>query len=768
MTIFYERILPVLFAVCIFLPVQAQAREIVQETPRSDQVVALVSQDYLRELDIKLAELYWRGTLSPDLFGIDAGEAAVLTPLVTDPLHPEVLGRLPDAHPEHRLQRYLVIAYPDADSAERAVVALSERPDIFESVGIDVLGSFSAVPGDTYYGTQYPLPLLNLPSAWDVVRGHAWVSVLDNGLQTTHGSLGVHPEFAFDSSLGFSYRPHFSWNEQDYSGYPPGYPAYGSFTGVRRADERIDWPFGIWDGLPIAWSGHGTHVTGIIAAPTRFPSVGTQMPNPPIRGTAGVCGSCSVTSHKVSRRVPSGSGARDLPLSRVAMAIRKAGYEGNQVINMSLGFYRPSSEYTCSTNTGTGAVCDSIVAAEGAVLVAATGNRNTSAVIDFPASQAEVIPPYVPSLADRAAVIPVGGIQPQSGAWERWTESDVLGSNRGAALDARGVVAPARDVVSTTYAHELWNPAARCGDATQGATYRGGYTALNSAVGYGTCTGTSMAAPHVSGIVALMRSVDPLMSATEIRNRLRDASRQPGGTIGSNTTYGAGLPHARWAVNAVLASTNRLTPLFNLRSHNSSYREDYFHTTNPQQAAAAILGRLLPKPTTTIPHFYFTYGQGVRYDGASYEYPMAGDTAMAEVWIFTTHVNPKSASTELVPLLRLSYSCEDVAPPASPHAYCSANPLKIGHFYTTSKAEALTRTGQGYRYEGIEGYVYPTTLSQPAGTVALRRAYDPGTHTHVLFPIDREAYYASWGYTSDVVTLGYVYRNVAPGNRPTY
>jgi hypothetical protein len=138
---------------------------------------------------------------------------------------------------------------------------------------------------------------------------------------------------------------------------------------------------------------------------------------------------------------------------------------------------------------------------------------------------------------------------------------------------------------------------------------------------------------------------------------------------------------------------------------------------------------------------------------------------MASVWIFTTHVNPASA-TELSPLLRLSYACADTSP-ATPHSYCLTNPLKIGHYYTATKSDAASLLSQGFRYEGIEGYVYPTSLAQPSGTVALRRAYKPSTHTYVIYPIDEESEYAGYGYTSGVTTLGYVYRNTT-GNRPTY
>ena len=67
--------------------------------------------------------------------------------------------------------------------------------------------------------------------------------------------------------------------------------------------------------------------------------------------------------------------------------------------------------------------------------------------------------------------------------------------------------------------------------------------------GYGLMSGTSMAAPHVAGVVALMRSVAPRLSASEIRAvLLQNAAR-------SSLPIGSGYVDARGAVRGAAKDT---------------------------------------------------------------------------------------------------------------------------------------------------------------------------------------------------------------------
>lgn len=53
-----------------------------------------------------------------------------------------------------------------------------------------------------------------------------------------------------------------------------------------------------------------------------------------------------------------------------------------------------------------------------------------------------------------------------------------------------------------------------------------------------------------------------------------------------------------------------------------------------------------------------------------------------------------------------------------------------GHFYTADPQEVSDAQNQGFRVEANFGWVYPTTLPQPAGTTPLFRLYQPTVARH--------------------------------------
>ena len=75
------------------------------------------------------------------------------------------------------------------------------------------------------------------------------------------------------------------------------------------------------------------------------------------------------------------------------------------------------------------------------------------------------------------------------------------------------------------------------------STYPGG--------GYTLMSGTSMAGPHVSGVVALMRQANPEVDVTTIKSTLMSTARDEG-TVGEDNSYGWGCIDAYAAVQAVL------------------------------------------------------------------------------------------------------------------------------------------------------------------------------------------------------------------------
>jgi subtilisin family serine protease len=172
-------------------------------------------------------------------------------------------------------------------------------------------------------------------------------------------------------------------------------------------------------------------------------------------------------------------------LSSIINGIRYATDHGAQVINMSLG------------GSGTSqAMQDAISYAlsKGVVVVAASGNSNGP--VGFP--------------GNCSGVVTVGAID-SSGTRASY-------SNYGPELD---VVAPGSNIFSTF---------------------------MGSASSYITMSGTSMAAPAVSGVAALVKAINPALAATAVEDILRRSATDKG-SAGFDNYYGWGLVDANRAVD---------------------------------------------------------------------------------------------------------------------------------------------------------------------------------------------------------------------------
>jgi serine protease len=274
-----------------------------------------------------------------------------------------------------------------------------------------------------------------------------------------------------------------------------------------------------------------------------------------------------------------------------------------------------------------------------------------------------------------------------------------------------------------------------------------------------------MAAPFVSALAGILRSSNPRAPYTTIAATIKNASH-----LGAAPTpeLGHGVPRAGIALNALIPTSNpqnRLTPLFALYS---SARQDYFYTTVPQMAVAAINGTL--QPSSISGGIYSSVGSVPSLYTCFPSVYCLSQQAKTQTWVFTTPENPKIAALSLVPLFRLSFACNHptYSNSSSPTA-CANNAQHTDTTYTTDWAGVTSYESVGYRLDGIEGYVYPKTMSpQPLGTVRLMRKYNAARDDHAIFPETLLSTMVNEGYTLDSGSdwIGYVYPAATNGSTP--
>ena len=149
----------------------------------------------------------------------------------------------------------------------------------------------------------------------------------------------------------------------------------------------------------------------------------------------------------------------DCYFSDAANAVTYAVDNGSKVVNMSFGSSAPSSVIEESVKYASNLGC---------ILISSVGNENTA--VFYPAKYQEVL-----------------GIAAADNTDKRWSYS-----NYGNEVD---ITAPGVSIVSTV---------------------------LNDTTGYeyAPATGTSMSAPHISGVVSLIWSVNPLLTADQVKHVL--------------------------------------------------------------------------------------------------------------------------------------------------------------------------------------------------------------------------------------------------------
>jgi serine protease len=384
---------------------------------------------------------------------------------------------------------------------------------------------------------------------------------------------GINVPLAWDRATGSGvvvavvdtgYRPH-----ADMSGaILPGYDFVTDIVTANDGDGRDadardpgDWmdvgqcrpPFFPPVFQPSTW--HGTHVAGIIAARTNNS-----------RGVAGVAFNARVVPVRVLGKC--GGHTSDISDGVVwAAGVPVPGVPGNanpaKVINMSLGWAGSCSATLQSAINSARSL--------GASVIVGAGNDNIDAA-DF-------------QPANCAGVVTVGSVN-RAGAKSSF-------SNFGTMIE---LAAPGGD-----------DPAAASDEIL--STLNAG-TSTPGADSYGFYSGTSMSAPHVSGVAALMLSVKPTLKPDEVTFLLQSTSHRFGAAC---STCGAGIVNAQAAVDAAMGSPpgiaevgpndsiataqaiNNANTIVNAAISSSS-DSDYFKVIRP--AGRSLTATLIPNPTS--------------------------------------------------------------------------------------------------------------------------------------------------------------------------
>jgi subtilisin family serine protease len=316
--------------------------------------------------------------------------------------------------------------------------------------------------------------------------------------------------------------------------------------GVPVSEDRVDDPHG-----------HGSHVAGTTAA----------------KGVviSGVAPRASILSARVLDR--NGSGFETAIINGINWCVTN----GAHVINMSLGGsrYRGNASYINSQNAYRAAIANANNA--GVVVIVSAGNSNLR--LPNPQSMQVTVPSEVDGAINVGATGPLSRVPGQvPPAWNPFDPSQVWRSvdykapysNYGTGVDVfapggRGSV-PLSEVyrivggVAQGGAYDqIWgvcsSNSAQSGPANSGGVPSGNGSCTGNPSRYIAYAGTSQAAPHVTGLAALLYEALGGVRSNQNRLRVESCIRNTTDVIGPSTTYGGGRINVASAIDRLMAGT---------------------------------------------------------------------------------------------------------------------------------------------------------------------------------------------------------------------
>ncbi|WP_341501762.1 S8 family serine peptidase [Gallaecimonas sp. GXIMD4217] len=372
------------------------------------------------------------------------------------------------------------------DDVHKAVKALSDAEGV-AYVEADRWMRPMMPPNDPQYNSQwhyFGATGMNVDNAWDSANGAGVVVSVIDS-----GIRPNHPDLANQLLPGYDFISH-SWIANDGDGRDNDPTDAGDYLRAGECEQFYGQYYPQRD-TPASW--HGSHVAGTIAAETNNNV-----------GVAGVAHGARVFAARALGRC-GGSTADIVDAIRWSAGLAVAGTPANanpaDVINMSLG-----GGGACGA-AYQDAINDAVNA--GAVVVVAAGNDNTNVSNASPANCNNVI-----------SVASTGRDGNRSWFSNYGNLIDI------AAPGGSGDGVAANDIYSTVNS--------------------GQYAEGNES--YGTMAGTSMAAPHVAGVAALMKGVNDQLTPAQIEQMIKDSARAFTSTDCTTANCGEGHLDAAAAV----------------------------------------------------------------------------------------------------------------------------------------------------------------------------------------------------------------------------
>ncbi|MBL4660182.1 MAG: S8 family serine peptidase [Alcanivoracaceae bacterium] len=387
---------------------------------------------------------------------------------------------------------------------------LNKRADI-EFAEVDALVVPYLTPNDTAYNTQWHYfenaGGMRLPAAWDTTTGSSavTVAVLDTGYRP-HADLAGNVVGQYDMISSAAVAG--DGGGRDSNAQDPG-----DFTAAGECGAGSEASNSSW---------HGTHVAGTVAAVSNnnndVTGVAWGVNLVPVR----VLGRCGGSLSDIADGIRWASG---LSVSGVPANANPA-----QVINMSLGSGSPaacSSTYQNAVNAAVSADVTVVVAAGNSNSSSGFPPANCNNVVSVAATNRNGARAYYSNFGSAIDVAAPGGdgCQPTGEAAPT------------ALSDCEGGVWSEANMIQSTH---------NTGTSTPGSD------------NIGALQGTSMAAPHVAGLAALMYSVKPATTPAEVESVLKSTARAfPNVSSHQCTTAncGAGIVDANAAVLAMGGGT---------------------------------------------------------------------------------------------------------------------------------------------------------------------------------------------------------------------